>query len=157
MTTVGPEPLLTVRYTMEELAVLAAVLDVESLPGVFPVELTPDLRSLATRCLVVRGIVQMPDTGDVEITQPHATVLAHLFEAPVVWQVDALGVPGVASWFEAGDQCVEVGAPDDGVVTVNAYDTPAEHAIAASTTGHPVAITKVERGAQVVATRHQGG
>jgi len=124
-------PLFEVHYTVEELAVLADLYDLESLPGVEPIEMSLDLRSLATRCLVVRGIVVMPDGGGVEITQPHATLIAGMFEAPTVRQVSWIegDATTVWTWFDLGTDCVRVGGNDEGVVELAAFTTSAVDAI----------------------------
>jgi hypothetical protein len=127
-------PLFEVSYTSEELAVLADLYDLETLPGVQPLEMALDLRSLATRCLVARGIVVMPGDGGVEITQPHATLLAGMFEAPMVLQVSWIegDVTTLSTWFDLGTDCVRVGNDDEGIVEIAAFTTSAVEAIEAT-------------------------
>lgn len=124
------EALLGARYTVEELAVLADLYDLESLPGTPAIELSMDLRSLATRCLIARGVLRMPDDGGVEVTQPHATLLAGIFDAPVVFQVSRLeGTDAAtATWFDLGEDCVRV-VVDEGLVDMDAFLSPAASAI----------------------------
>ncbi len=124
-------PLFEVGYTVEELAVIADLYDLESLPAVEPIEMSHDLRSLATRCLVVRGIVVMPHDGGVEITQPHATLIAGMFEAPTVLQVSRIegDTTTVWTWFDLGTDCVRVSSDDDGIIELSAFTTSAVEAI----------------------------
>lgn len=127
---VTAEPLLGSRYTIEEVAVLADLYDLESLPGTPPVELSMELRSLATRSLIARGVVQMPDGGGVEVAQPHATLLAGIFDATVVLQVTWVepSITHTSTWFALTDDCVRV-VVDEGIVDIDALVLTAEEAI----------------------------
>lgn len=124
-------PAFSVRYTIEELAVLADLLDLESLPGVFPIEMSLELRSLATRCLVARQVVRMPDDGGVEVTQPHATLIAGMLDAELVRQVTRTegDQVDVWTWFDLDTSSVRVTADDEGIVDIAAFTTPSLAAI----------------------------
>lgn len=126
-----------IRYTIEELAVLADLFDLESLPGVPPVELNMELRSLATRCLIVRGVLRMPDDGGVEVAQPHATLLSFLMDSKDVVQAtrSTAAQRQAWSWFQLDDHCMSVTEPDDGIVTMTIHQGDAETNIRAHLTG----------------------
>jgi hypothetical protein len=115
-------PRLEVRYTSEELAVIAALFDVPGLPGCPEIELTTELRSLATRCLVARNVVTMPPDGGIAITFPHTALLGQLLGSPEVIQViDVAGERVVGTWCGGDDASVHV-FHEDGVVTVQAFE-----------------------------------
>lgn len=117
------QPAFEVRYTIEELAVLADLFDLPSLPGVTPIEMSLDLRSLATRCLVARQIVRMPDDGGVEVTQPHATLIAGVLDAPMIRQViRTVGdTTDLWSWFDLESSCVRVSDDKAGVIDLAVF------------------------------------
>jgi len=117
------EPALAVRYTVEELAVIADLYDLDALPGLTPVALSDEARGLATRTLLARDVLFIRNDDALEVTQPHATFLAALFEAPVVLQVSqvASGETLTSAWFDWGDECVGVHPEDGGTVYVAAY------------------------------------
>jgi len=120
---VDHDVMVQMRYTIEEMAVLADLFDLESLPGVPAVELTLELRSLATRCLIARGVLQMPADGGVEVTQPHATLLSFLMDAgDVVQATRSSAVQRQAwSWFQLDEHCMSVTEPDEGIVTMTIH------------------------------------
>ena len=127
-------PALALRYTAEELAVIADLYELESLPGVPAIDLTPELRSLATRTLLARNIMFLRDDGAIEITQPHSTFLAALFEAPSVLQVSQLsgGETVDSTWFDWGSECVCVQPEDDGIVYLSAHKGSAHDLVESS-------------------------
>lgn len=128
------DPALALRYTAEELAVIADLYELESLPGVAPIELTPEVRGLATRTLLARNILWLRDDGAIEVLQPHATFLASLFEAPRVLQVSQLsGAESTESvWFDWGNECVCVQDEDDGIIFLSAYKGAARDLVTSS-------------------------
>lgn len=119
------------RYTSEELAVLADLFELESLPGVAVHELGPAARSQATRTLIARGIVVMPDDGGVEVTQPHAGLLAAAMAAETVVQVSRHEPDGSTSstWFDDEGVVVEVGPDDAGIVSIALHEAALDEAI----------------------------
>ena len=156
------EPALAVRYTVEELAVIADLYELDALPGLTPVELSDEARGLATRTLLARDVLFIRDDDALEITQPHATFLAALFEAPVVVQVSQVtsGETLTSAWFDWGDECVGVHPEDGGTVYVAAYKGSARdivlsslHAINISTETKEVEVDLV---VEIVTTTRNG-
>lgn len=91
-------PHLVADYTMEELAVVAELLDLETFPGarVSPDDLTLEAQEEAltsgTRSLVARQILEFAEDGSLIITPPHAAILLPVVQAKVVITVtQALG------------------------------------------------------------------
>jgi hypothetical protein len=85
-------PAIRIDYPVEELAVLAELLDVDGFPGVATglEDLGDDAReavlAAASRALLARGIVQPVDDG-LEITAPHAHVLQTVLDPQRVLSV----------------------------------------------------------------------
>ena len=128
------EPALAGRYTVEELAVIANLYELDALPGLTPVALSDEARGQATRTLLARDILIIRDDDALEVTQPHATFLATLFEAPVVIQVSqiAAGETLTSAWFDWGDECVGVHPEDEGTVYLAAYKGSARDIVLSS-------------------------
>jgi hypothetical protein len=72
-------------FSVDELAVLADLLEIPALPGVDPdMEVPDDAKGAAARGLVARGVVVADAArGTVEITQPYATMIATVLFATV--------------------------------------------------------------------------
>ena len=123
------------RYTVEELAVLAALVGLDSLPGVPSVHMEARVRSVATRSLLVRDIVVLAD-DNIEINQPHALFVATVIDARRVVRVARIhgGPEHPATWFATGTNCVCVPAHEDGIITLSAHR------------GDPVALALASRG-----------
>jgi hypothetical protein len=120
------EPSVTVRYTVEELAVLAELLEAESLPGCPPASLSTSTRSLATRSLIARNIVSLPVGGAVELLEPHASLIKILFDATEIVQFvhHAGDTASTEQWFVTDDGTVRVSALEealDGIVSFAWY------------------------------------
>jgi len=126
--------MLRMQYTAEELAVLADLFELDSLPGVDVRRLGPEVRSLATRSLIARGIAVMPSDGGVEITQPHAGLIGTLLAASIVVQVIRHSPERslASTWFDDDGVLVEVGPDDEGIVTVTLHDTGLDEGIRAA-------------------------
>lgn len=73
-------------FSLDELAVLADLLEIPALPGVDPdVALPPDAKAAAARGLLARRVVVADGAaGSVEITQPFATMIAMVMFAAEV-------------------------------------------------------------------------
>jgi hypothetical protein len=68
---------LEMTYTVDELAVLAELLQTDALPGApVPEEVGPAAKAAAARSLVARGVLAVLEDDAVEVLQPHATLLA---------------------------------------------------------------------------------
>lgn len=127
------QQVLEINYTVEELAVIADLYDLDTLPGIAAVQLSAEARGLATRCLIARGALRMPATGGVEIPQPHATLLSGLLDAPLVHTVSWIEGDDteLTTWFEhLGPQPATVRMRDrDGIVELVLYDASAMTAV----------------------------
>ncbi len=118
-----PEPALTVRYTLEELTVLADLYELDNLPGCRRASLSTSTRNLATRTLIARHVLAMPPAGGVELQQPHATVLGTLFAADDIVQYirHRPAESFVDQWFAT--DAATVGLSElDGIVTMALYE-----------------------------------
>ncbi len=125
---------MVLKYTVEELTVLADLFEIPSLPGVRPLDLPLDLRSLATRCLIARGVLTMPQDGGVEVTQPHAALIGTMLAATTIVQVARHTEDMVEtwSWFEADGVVVQAGEDHEGIVAVTLHEIELDDAILGS-------------------------
>ena len=73
----GDEVLFECDFSVDELAVLADLLEIPALPGGDPdLEFSEDAKAAAARGLLARGVVVANGpAGTVEITQPYATMI----------------------------------------------------------------------------------
>jgi hypothetical protein len=73
-------------FSIDELAVLADLLEIPALPGVDPdMEVPDEAKGAAARGLLARGVVVADGArGTVEITQPYATMIATVLFADVI-------------------------------------------------------------------------
>jgi len=72
------QPLFECDFSVDELAVLADLLEITALPGGDPgAELSEGAKAAAARGLLARGVRRSPtgQAGSVEITQPYATMI----------------------------------------------------------------------------------
>lgn len=116
------EAALTMYYTLEELAVIANYFGLDTLPGVREVELSEATRSLATRTLLARNILNVQGEK-VSINSPHAQFFVTMADNPGVTQVDMTTTNGPwrTTLFALEDGSVLVEEPDQGVVVVALY------------------------------------
>ena len=72
------EPLFECAFSIDELNVLADLLEIPALPGGDPdFKMTEDAKAAAARGLLARGVVVANGpTGSVEISQPYATMIS---------------------------------------------------------------------------------
>jgi hypothetical protein len=82
----------------------------------------------------------MPDNGGVEVTQPHASLIAAMLQAGTALQVSRIegDRTEASTWFDLGTDCVCVGDDDEGLVTISAFGSTALTAIEAT---HGISVT----------------
>jgi hypothetical protein len=90
MTVDDDDVLFECDFSVDELAVLADLLEIPALPGVDPDMIVPDeAKGAAARGLLARGVVVADGAkGTVEITQPYATMIASVLFATSVHVAD---------------------------------------------------------------------